>query len=344
MSTNIISFPATAPQPPHSHHTATTQPSTIRSTKLRSSKTYTTMSPAIKNIAFVGATGELGVFFVDEFQKSGTEFNVTVLTRKQSEAKTKDQFANKPQFTVRGVDYADELSLVDALTGQDAVLSTIAGEALLSQIDIARAAEKAGVKYFIPSGFGSDINHPGNKDVTLFAPKRAVQKALHETSLGYVIVSTGFFVDHAIDPSFGWDLASHKVNIVGDGTARNTYTARSDVAKYTIAALKRVEELRNKDLRIGSYHLSTNDLVEIINKLSGSQLAVTHTPVEEVEAIVAKDKQESGGWNTVLPQLSLVLARGDATINWGDNKLDNDKFPEITPAPIEFYVKQALSH
>ncbi|KAI8321879.1 NAD(P)-binding protein [Martensiomyces pterosporus] len=260
----------------------------------------------------------------------------------ESEEKTRERLADKPQFSVRGIDYDDDDDLISALTGQDAVLSTIGGEALLTQIKLVKAAEKAGVKYFVPSEFGSDINEAQNKEVTLFDPKRAVQAALKESSVSYIFVNNGFFSDYTIGPFLWWDVPNKSINIVGDGSAKNSFTSRADVAKYTIAVLKRAEEFKNQDVRFAGDTLSFNEWVALAEQESGSKFTVTNTPAAEVRATVAKDKETTGGWTTIFEQLLLVLEAGSGKVNWGDNQLDNDKFPEIKPTPTVEHVKQAL--
>src|ERR1700760_3358655 len=52
------------------------------------------------------------------------------------------------------VDYSNEGSIKQALTGVDVVISTISGTALDVQGKIAAAAKEADVKLFVPSEFG----------------------------------------------------------------------------------------------------------------------------------------------------------------------------------------------
>ncbi|KAJ1952309.1 hypothetical protein GGI12_006278, partial [Dipsacomyces acuminosporus] len=257
-------------------------------------------------------------------------------------AKVQEYLAGKSQFTVRGVDYTSQDDLVNAFTGHDAVLSAIAGAALATQLDIIKAAEKAGVKYFLPSEFGSDITYPGIQDISLFNPKREAEKLLADSNLSYILITTGFFVDDFLIPLLGWDLKRNSVEIIGDGSVKNSYTSRSDIARYTIAVLKRAEEFKNKRLRFGAYSLSYSDFVGLIEKQAGSEIGVTNVTAEEAEQRYAQDKQETGGWKTISEQLRLTLTRGGAHLNWGSNELDNSKFPEVVPADIEVYIEQAL--
>lgn len=70
---------------------------------------------------------------------------MTILSRATSSA------AFPTGTTVKKVDYEDEAALVEAFTGQDAVISTLTAQFVASQTKLIDAAAKAGVKRFIPS-------------------------------------------------------------------------------------------------------------------------------------------------------------------------------------------------
>jgi uncharacterized protein YbjT (DUF2867 family) len=79
-------------------------------------------------------------------------FEVTAITRKSSAA------TFPPEITVRRVDFSSHESLVDALRGQDAVVSTIALEATGGQESLIDAAIAAKVSRFIPSEYGVNLH------------------------------------------------------------------------------------------------------------------------------------------------------------------------------------------
>ncbi|KAJ1954206.1 hypothetical protein GGI12_005845, partial [Dipsacomyces acuminosporus] len=204
---------------------------------------------------------------------------------------------------------------------------------VFQQLSLIAAAKKAGVRYFVPAEHASDTNHPENRDIVLFEQRHTVQRALREASLSYILVHTGFFSEYAISPFFGWDVANKKVSIVGDGSARNSFTSRHDIARFTIGVLKRASEFRNREARFASLTLSLNEGVALAEQESGAKLDVEHIPVESAKAAVAKDRQETGGWATAAEQLRLMLACGSGRVDWGSNRLDNSRFPEIETAP-----------
>ena len=76
-------------------------------------------STHIRNIAIVGATGQLGKYIAAELLKNPT-FTVTALTR------TADTSSFPPGIQAIPVDYSDPSTLTAALKGQDALIITLA--------------------------------------------------------------------------------------------------------------------------------------------------------------------------------------------------------------------------
>ena len=110
----------------------------------------------LKNILLVGAAGHLGPSILQAFA-SDTRFNLSILTRKSSTSSLPTGISVHQV----GDNYA-EADLLEAFTGKDAIISTIATAAVDIQKRMIDAAVKAGVRRFVPSEFGSDTrNEPG---------------------------------------------------------------------------------------------------------------------------------------------------------------------------------------
>jgi uncharacterized protein YbjT (DUF2867 family) len=91
------------------------------------------------------------------------------------------------------VDYSNDESIKNALTGVDVVISTISGAAIDVQGKIAAAAKEVNVKLFIPSDFGGITE--GAKE-GLFGQKANIQGQLKALGLPYAIFYTGPFSDY----------------------------------------------------------------------------------------------------------------------------------------------------
>lgn len=164
--------------------------------------------------AVVGA-GRVGNCIVQELLKekdAGIVKEVAVLTR-QVKCPSNDQVIHDSlstslavdtkdsKKTIQGdakvieVDYSNDESIKNALTGVDVVISTVAIAALDIQGKIAVAAKNADVKLFIPSEFG----HITEGDTEgLHGTKANFQRQLKALGLPYAAFYTGKFSD------FGW--------------------------------------------------------------------------------------------------------------------------------------------
>lgn len=122
-------------------------------------------------------------------------FKVTAVTRQESKA------TFPADVVVKRVDLSSTASLVEAVTGQDAIVSTVAAEAIATQKSFIDAAITAQVKRFIPSEFGINTREArGTKFGQFVAPKIADVDYLIELSKKYswftwTGISTGAFFD-----------------------------------------------------------------------------------------------------------------------------------------------------
>ncbi len=161
--------------------------------------------------AVVGA-GRIGNYIVQELLKgkaAGTVKEVAVLTR-QVKHPFNDQVAHdilstplavdtKDSKTIEGdakviqVDYSNEESIKNALTGVDVVISTIAIPALDVQRKIAAAAKNADIKLFVPSEFGHITE--GETTPGLHGTKADIQRQLKDLGVPFAAFYTGPFAD-----------------------------------------------------------------------------------------------------------------------------------------------------
>ena len=131
------------------------------------------MSTTIKNVAVVGAAGALGSVILDKLVASG-KFNIKVLKRSGSKSST------PAGIDIAEVDFTSLDSLKSALAGQDAVVSAVGNEGIESQILLVDAAACAGVKRFIPSEFGSNLENPRTCQLPVFVPKEIGRASCRE--------------------------------------------------------------------------------------------------------------------------------------------------------------------
>lgn len=107
------------------------------------------------------------------------------------------------QVKVLTSDFSEE-SLLDLLKGQDAVVSVVGPGALKDQIPMIDAAEKAGVKRFIPSEFAATLSVQEPElnplqEVRSVVLDHLLQKSKANPNFTYTPIATGSFIDWVHD-------------------------------------------------------------------------------------------------------------------------------------------------
>ena len=117
----------------------------------------------ISKVALVGAGGNSGRFISEALLKTG-KHTVTALTRVDSQSQLPEGIITKK------VDYSKPETLVEALTGQDALVITLSGAAGKGvEVQLIKAAGEAGVAWILPSDFCPDTqNEALVRDVFVF--------------------------------------------------------------------------------------------------------------------------------------------------------------------------------
>ncbi|WPG97792.1 Hypothetical protein R9X50_00057300 [Acrodontium crateriforme] len=221
----------------------------------------------IQKVALAGATGALGPHMLKALLD--LQFDVTVLVRQGSTSKLPDSIKTIV------VDYNNVPSLVAALKGQDAVISTLAASAVPLQINLVDAAIEANVKRFIPSEYGCDMRNERARNLPFFAQKNVVRAYLEEksqsTSLTYSYIYNVVFLDYGVSNGLLIDLKNKKLDLMDDGNRLSTVTPLSHVARATVAVLKHPEETKNRPVLVHGAQLSQRKLLELSQRVVGSE-------------------------------------------------------------------------
>jgi len=288
----------------------------------------------ITKVALAGASGNLGPAILEQLVEAG--FQVTVLTRPSS------NHTFPPSVRVQPVDYDSIESLTSALTGQDAVVSTLASTALEKQLHLVEAAAKAHVKRFIPSEFGSDTLHEKTSTLPVFAPKVKVLDALKKHAatpggLTYTAVVTGPFLDWGIKVGFVLNVKEKSVNLFDGGERTFSATTLPSIGKTVVAVLRHLEETKNRAVYVQSTATTSKKLLELGKKATGAQDWTENSISSEEIAAKAWEELKQPQPNPdkfVLPFIQISI--------WGEGygshfqKLDNELLgiPQLSEAEL----------
>ncbi|KAF4121450.1 Nucleoside-diphosphate-sugar epimerase [Geosmithia morbida] len=197
-----------------------------------------------KKVALLGK-GHLGSAVLHGLVEAG--FDVSVLSRDVSGLKDLPSGVKAVQ-----VDYSSEDSIVEALRGHDAAVSTVGFGALINQEPVIEACIKAGVKRYIPADWGTTTTDPDARSLPINAPFVRVQDLLKEKAaagqLEWTIFSIGAFLEYVVDYNFVLDPQNHSIDLYDGGEHSFSSTRIATIGKAVASALKIPEKTKNRNL------------------------------------------------------------------------------------------------
>ncbi|KAL4898982.1 hypothetical protein BDW74DRAFT_184172 [Aspergillus multicolor] len=270
---------------------------------------------AIKNVVVAGATGNLGPPILAALTSSGS-FNIAIFSRPKAQsgatspsatttpvlvpvpANTNNDHGHTnnangkpsspvPQANIVEVDYDSILDLTTQLaaTSVDAVLSLLPHTAGAKQTNLIHASVAAGVKRFIPSEFGADLDNPINRGAPTYKGKVAVQELLKglaaENKISYTIMYNGAFLDWGLTHSFPVDVRLRTATLHDGGDRMYSTTTQPTIGKALVAILQREEESKNRVIRIAEATLTIRDLLSLVQEQIGTEdWSITETDLD----------------------------------------------------------------
>jgi len=258
----------------------------------------------IKNVAVIGATGNLGPAVVKALLEAG--FSVTALTRI-------DSTSTLPAgVKAHKTDYNSAESLAEAFKGQDAVVSTIATAGVGRQQALIDAIVKAGVKRFIPSEFGVDTTRVTGGAAKILGLKiqlhSLLNKAAAENShFSWTGISTGMFFDWGLKVgSLGISIPTKTATIWDSGNEPFSGTNLGTIGLAIASVLKHPEETANKYLQIASFVTTQNAVLAALEEETGTKWTVVKKSTADSQKL-ADEKLAKGDYSAFGDYLKVVL-------------------------------------
>ncbi|KAH8703841.1 hypothetical protein BGW36DRAFT_370086 [Talaromyces proteolyticus] len=295
----------------------------------------------ISTVAIAGASGTLGPHVLKALVDAG--FQVTVLTR--GKPGTYDS-----SIKVLEVDYTSLKSLTAALKGIDAVVSTVGGEAIESQIILIDAAVAAGVKRFIPSEFGSVSTNPKLEGFPLYSSMAKIRKHLQQKAaageLTWTVLVCGAFLDFLLNTPILLNFANHSVTLMDEGDNRISTTSLPKVGTAIAAILKNFDATKDKIVHTSEAILTQNQLLEFAKEIN-SEIKWEVSKVQSSVLLTESLEQFGVGDHSMPVIMKLLKATALAGDTYGgaydvtDNKLLGIK--ELTAEELKKLVAEKLT-
>jgi len=270
------------------------------------------MSSPLKNVLLLGGAGTLGPPIINVLLKAKI-FNVSVLSRPTS----KSEFPTQVKKLTS--DYSPA-SLLESFKGQDAVVDLIAQASLEDRKKFIDTAVSAGVKRFIASEFSGNMENATNVTIfPLFAARVATvdyakEKAASNPGFSYSVVSNGPFYDWCLGNGFtGFNLHTHSATIYDDGNQPASVTTLGSIAQAVAGILSKPEETANKRLFIASFTPTQNEVLAVLEEVTGKKWTTQKIPTEEakVKGYEALGKGDMSGVASVLMSSTYGPANGN---------------------------------
>jgi uncharacterized protein YbjT (DUF2867 family) len=257
-------------------------------------------------VVVVGGTGMLGGQVVTALLARGKR--VRALVRPTSDSA---RLSGAGVEIVQG-DMMDSASLLRAMDGADAVVSTAAGYTRHSKGDtpeidktgnrnLAEAASRAGIRRFVLTSILTCDQTP---QVPHFWHKKLAEDRLEELGVPFVSLRPGAFLDQ-ITRMGGDPFAKRRLMWAGSPTIPLTYVLTSDVAGYLADAVD-VPGVDGQRIDIGwDRPVSMEEIAQISGRLIGQEIRVRTIPAGLINAVAA-----------VVGPFSPMVKDTDAMLRW----------------------------
>ncbi|KAH7913355.1 hypothetical protein BJ138DRAFT_1134145 [Hygrophoropsis aurantiaca] len=218
-----------------------------------------------KSIAVLGL-GTVATPLVKELLGHGA--SVLVITRPSSTSRNVPEGAQHA-----AIDYSNVSALTDAFRKHnvEVVVSTVNHNSINTQPPTAEAAKRAGVKLYVPSEYGLAS---GGQTQGVLGEKSRFIDSLVAADIPYLRLYVGGFIEWI--PFLLGLPETGKLNIIGEGTTRGSFTALDDIAGFLAYILTHTppSQLHNATLRIQGDRKSLREIAALYDgKVEIAQIA-----------------------------------------------------------------------
>lgn len=288
----------------------------------------------------VGATGLVGSAIAGSLQRRGVRVRAMVrrgTSRKDAVKALVDGGAGIVEGDV--LDSPD--SLAGMLEGADVIISAVQGGPKVvidGQINLLRAAEKAGVPRMIPSDFAIDLFRLDYGDNVFLDHRRKADEAFEGSGVQPTSILNGAFVEVMTAPFLeivDWDNGTF--SCWGDGDQPCDFTTVADTAEYTAAAALD-PGAAGRPVRVAGDVLTMMEFHAALQRGAGRNLtprrlgsvADLWTEIQRRKA-TAHDPAEY-----VALQYVWAMVSGKAKLD----PLDNARYDDIHPTRVEHFARR----
>jgi len=280
-------------------------------------------------ILVVGSTGTLGGLAAEAALAAG--HIVIAMTRDRNSQRARRLQAAGARLCI--ADLKTPASLDAAVRGVTSVIITATATLSRRDGDSLEAVDGRGLQALITACVQNGVRHVVlvsfsrgiDADTPLSRFKRAAERRLENSGMEYTILLPSYFPEKFLTPLVGFDIASSRARIYGDGTCPVGYVGTGDVAH--LAALCASDVRGHGAIPMGgSAAYSQLEVVELVERLTDRKLVLDFMPLDQIESALLASADP-------LKQSYLGLYRGLAvgdcpSADWADEF-------GMTPTPLQ---------
>lgn len=245
------------------------------------------MAQTTRNILIFGATGLIGSHITHAILEDASSFgSITIFTSPKTTTTKADKIKSLTSRGVRVIagNITSEEDVNNAYTGIDTVVSCVGRPIIHTQVQLLQLADRhPDVRRFFPSEYGTDIEYrPESAGEKPHQQKLKVRAALKDVKdLDYTYLVTGPYGDAGglylsakpvgNDATGSFNVEHKRAVLLGNGNDKISLTTMRDVGKLVVAALKHVEEARNRALIVNSFTTTPDEIVAEFERQTGGQ-------------------------------------------------------------------------
>ncbi|WP_043632852.1 NmrA family NAD(P)-binding protein [Nonomuraea candida] len=286
-----------------------------------------------------GATGLLGGQIVRALLDRGASVRALVRPGAGEEKKRALTELRAGGLEVAEGDITDPAErLAEAIGDATTVISAVQGGpdvVVDGQVNLARAAEKAGARRFIPSDFAFDLTKLDDGDNFMIDWRRQAAAALAGSGLDVVSVLNGAFYEVMTGFMGLIDWEQGTLSHWGDPDQPLDLTSVPDTAAYTAAVA--LDPAATGTLRFAGEVMSMRQFHDAVQRGSGRTLRLRHLgSADDLRAEIARRAaQTDNPFEYVALQYQWCMVTGKAKFD----RLDNARYPQVTPQPLVDFVR-----
>ncbi|QKG27156.1 NmrA family NAD(P)-binding protein [Actinomadura verrucosospora] len=290
-------------------------------------------------IFVAGATGLLGGRIVSALLDQGASVRALVRPGVDGEKKAAIGALQARGLEVVEGDITDPVArLADAVGDATTVISAVQGGPKVivdGQVNLARAAEKAGAGRFIPSDFAVDVTKLEDGDNFMIDWRRWAAAVYGDAGVAVASVLNGAFYEVMLGFMGIVDWERGTLSHWGDPDQPLDLTSVDDTAAYTAAVA--LDPAAEGTLRFAGEVVSFRRFHEEVQRGSGRRLELrTLGTADELRAEIERQAGlTQNPFDYVALQYQWCMVSGKAKFD----TLDNARYPQVTPTSVADFVR-----